>query len=79
MSASTTGGTYPRATRFNHSIASGLAAPIRQAALAVWRVLRGVGEQRMRQHLFCLADQYQLSNPALARSLRDSARHAGEQ
>jgi hypothetical protein len=75
MSASITSGTYPRATgtRFN-----GRAAPFRQSALKVWHFMLGLGEQRARRHLHRLADHHQGTDPALARSLRESARHVGE-
>jgi hypothetical protein len=75
MSASITSGTYPRASR---SSAGGRAAPFRQAVLKVWQVLLGLGAHRARRHLHRLADHHQITDPALARSLRDSARHVGE-
>jgi hypothetical protein len=75
MSASITSGTYPRASR---SSFSGRAAPLRQSALKVWGFLLELGAQRARRHLFRLADHYQITDPALASSLRESARHAGE-
>ena len=75
MSASITSGTYPRATRTSFV---GRAAPFRQSALKVWHFMIGLGEQRARRHLFRLADHYQITDPALARSLRESARHVGE-
>lgn len=75
MSASITSGTYPRATRATFG---GRAAPFRHAALKTWHFLLGLGAQRARRHLHRLADHYQIIDPALARSLRDSARHVGE-
>lgn len=75
MSASITSGTYPRASR---SAPGGSTAPLRRAVGKVWAIQVGLGEQRGRRHLLRLADKYQFSDPALARSLRESARHLGE-
>lgn len=75
MSASITSGTYPRATR---STFGGRPAPFRQAALKAWNFMIGLGAQRARRHLYALADHYAVIDPALARSLRESARHVGE-
>lgn len=75
MSASITSGTYPRAAK---SPVGGLAAPFRQGASKAWNFLISLGAQRARRQLYRLADQYQIANPVLARSLRKSARHAGE-
>ena len=75
MSASITSGTYPRATRTTFG---GRAVPYRQWASKAWNFLLGLGAQRARRHLYRLADHYPSADPALARSLRESARHAGE-
>lgn len=69
MPASITSGTYPRQARpaartgrgFMHSL---------------WRVLQDLGASRARHHLEQLARQHDASNPALARQLRDAARHS---
>ena len=75
MSASITSGTYPRAHR---SHLASRPAPFRRAALKVWNFMIRLGEQRARRQLHALADQYAVTDPALWRSLRESARRAGE-
>ncbi len=82
MSASITSGTYPRATRATRPTRptlEGAVAPFRRAALTTWNFLCGLGAQRARGQLYRLAAHHEITDPALARSLRDAARHAGEQ
>ncbi|MBL8350565.1 MAG: hypothetical protein JNL87_09640 [Burkholderiaceae bacterium] len=71
MSASMTSGTYPRAARPGNKL-------FLRGLNAVWAFLRDLGIQRARQHLNQLAAQREALDPALARMLRDAARHAGE-
>jgi hypothetical protein len=75
MSASITSGTYPRAAG---SPVGGRAAPFRRSASKAWKFLLGLGAQRARRQLYRLAEHYQVADPALAQSLRESARHVGE-
>ena len=75
MSASITSGAYPRAHR---SSLANRPASLRRAALKAWNFMIRLGEQRARRQLHALADQYRVTDPALSRSLRESASHAGE-
>ncbi len=69
MSNSLTSGTFPRA-------ASGSGLSLRRFGRQVWAVLEAIGNSRARPHLEALARQYDVSNPGLARRLRESARHS---
>lgn len=71
MSASITSGTFPLAARQR-------ARPIQHALAAAWQGLQRLGAGRARDQLQRLASQVQTADPALARALRDSARHLGE-
>lgn len=71
MSASITRGTRPRA-------ASQRRGPFVRGLNAAWQFLQDLGTRRARVQLYRLAAQRQALDPALARMLRDAARHAGE-
>lgn len=69
MSASLTSGTYPRAgarIAFLPSVASSFACWGR----VLWRALNALGRARARAQLTALAQQYEHTNPALARQMR---------
>jgi len=68
MSASITSGTYPRT-------ATGPGA-LQRAARATWQFLLALGARRAQRHMAVLALHYDLTNPTLARELREAAAHA---
>ena len=71
MTASITSGTYPRPARPQSS-------PWRRLSRGLWHFLQDLGARRARHHLYQLASQHALSNPGLARQLREAARHSME-
>ncbi|HEY9023317.1 MAG TPA: hypothetical protein VIP05_03375 [Burkholderiaceae bacterium] len=56
------------------------AAPSRVAAIArkIWRALERTGQLRARQQLVDLADQYEITDPALAQHMRQAAQRISE-
>ena len=69
MTASITSGTYSRHAR-------PAVSPWRRLTHGLWRFLQDLGARRARPHLEQLARQHDASNPALARHLREAARHS---
>ncbi|MEK8053052.1 hypothetical protein AACH10_22555 [Ideonella sp. DXS22W] len=71
MSASLTSGTYPRGAAQHGPLAAVVSSFARWGGL-LWRGLTALGAARARQHLLSVAAQYDYTNPALARQLRQS-------
>lgn len=69
MSASLTSGTYPRAGARNAFLPS-VASSFARWGRALWRGLTTLGRARARAQLTALAQQYERTNPALARQMR---------
>lgn len=69
MTASITSGTYPR-----H--AQPAVSQWRRFSHGLRRFLQDLGARRARHHLEQLALHHDASNPALARQLREAARHS---
>lgn len=71
MSASLTSGTYPRGAAQHGPIAA-VGSSFARWGRALWRGLMALGASRARLHLTALAAQYEYTDPALARQLRQS-------
>ena len=67
-------GQAPARTAGPSRIGAGVAA----IARTVWRALERIGQLRARQHLLDLAWQYDLTDPALARRVREAAQRIAE-
>ena len=69
MSASLTSGTYPRAGARVALLPSVVSSFARWGAV-LWRGLTALGRARARAQLTALAQQYELTDPAMAQQMR---------